>query len=259
MHTANVKVIGVLLIDDHMVVRAGLRMFLESQPGMTVVGEAATPDDALALASRAHPDIILLDLDLGTADGLDLLPLLHSAVPEAHVVVLTGIRNPEIHRRAIHLGAVGLVPKETAPTVLLQAITTVYAGGAWLDSNLVASVLGEMTRARTGQPTDPEAIKIATLTAREREVIDLIGQGLKNQAIADRLCISKATVRHHLTSIFAKLGIGDRLGLVIYAYRHGLACFIPHCCSTNLPQAVSSHLVVAPANAQALRRTRSGA
>ena len=236
MQIANGKIIGVLLIDDHVVVRAGLRMFLESQPGMTVVGEAATPDEALALAIRVHPDIILLDLDLGAADGLDLLPLLRNAVPKANVVVLTGIRNPEIHRRAIHLGAVGLVPKETAPAVLLQAITTVHAGGAWLDNILVASVLGEMTRARPSQPSDPEAIKIATLTAREREVIDLVGQGLQNQAIADHLCISEATVRHHLTSIFAKLGLGNRLGLVIYAYRHGLACFIPHHCSTVSPK-----------------------
>jgi two-component system, NarL family, nitrate/nitrite response regulator NarL len=258
MHTSNAKTIGVLLIDDHVVVRAGLRMFLENQPGITVVGEAANPDDALALAIREHPDIVLLDLDLGDANGLDLLPQLRTTVPEAHVVVLTGIRDPEIHRRAVHLGAMGLVPKETAPDVLLRAITTVHAGGAWLDSILVASILGEMTRTGTGSSADPEALKIATLTAREREVVDLVGQGLKNQAIADRLCISEATVRHHLTSIFAKLGVIDRLKLTIYAYQHGLACVTPYRRPITFPPPGCSHLTVAPPHPHTLRKARPG-
>ncbi|MGH8068024.1 MAG: response regulator [Candidatus Entotheonellia bacterium] len=224
------KTIRVLIIDDHVVIRAALRMFLDSQPGVMVVGESSGPQDALAAAMREEPDIILLDLDLGEANGLDLLPQLLTVVPGAHVVVLTGVRDVEMHRRAVRLGAVGLVLKERAAEVLLEAIAKVYAGEVWLDSLLVASVLSEMTRPRTSQPIDPEEIKIKALTAREREIIKLIGQGLKNQAIADRLCISEATVRHHLTSIYGKLGVGDRLELAIYAYRHGLACFLPHRC-----------------------------
>jgi DNA-binding NarL/FixJ family response regulator len=258
MGTTNLEVIRVLLIDDHTLVRACLCMLIESQPGLMVVGEAAAPPDALAAAVREHPDIILLDLDLGDANGLDLIPSLRSAVPEAHVMVLTGVRDPEIHRYAVRLGAVGLVPKENATDVLFQAIAKVHGGGIWLDSILVASVLGEMTRLRGGPITDPEAMKISSLTAREREVIDLIGQGLKNQVIADRLCISEATVRHHLTSIFAKLGVVGRLELVIYAYRHGLACFLPHRCPTQSTHVVSYHPDTSPAETMALHQTSNG-
>ena len=225
------KPIRVLIIDDHVVIRAALRMFLDSQPGIIVVGEGSGPQDAIAVASREQPEIILLDLDLGEANGLDLLPELHAAAPDAHVVVLTGVRDVQMHRRAVHLGAVGLVLKERAPEVLLEAIARVAAGEVWLENLLVASVLSEMTRRPPpSQPLDPEKIKIKALTVREREIITLIGQGCRNQTIADRLCISEATVRHHLTSIYHKLAVGDRLELAIYAYRHGLASFpTPQC------------------------------
>jgi two-component system nitrate/nitrite response regulator NarL len=221
------KSIGVLIIDDHAVVRTALRMFLESQPGLTVVGEAAHPTEALESALHAHPDIILLDIDLGDVNGLDLLPQLRRAAPEAHVLVLTGIRDVEMHRRAVRLGAVGIVRKERAAEVLLEAIAKVYAGEVWLDRALIASVLNEMTQSGKAKPADPEALKIAALTAREREVIALVGQGHRNRHVADRLCISEATVRHHLTSIYAKLNVGDRLELTIYAYRHGLVSLPP--------------------------------
>jgi two-component system, NarL family, nitrate/nitrite response regulator NarL len=221
------KSIRVLIIDDHAVIRAGLRMFLDSQPGVTVVGEGSGPEDALAIVIRAHPDIILLDLDLGRFSGLDLLPQLRTVAPDAHVVVLTGVRDVDMHLRAVRLGAMGLVRKERAAEVLLEAIAKVHAGEVWADGLLLASVLSELTRPRINQPADPEALKIRALTAREREVIGMIGQGLKNQTIADRLCISEATVRHHLTSIYTKLSVGDRLELAIYAYRQGLVSFLP--------------------------------
>jgi two-component system, NarL family, nitrate/nitrite response regulator NarL len=111
--------------------------------------------------------------------------------------------------------------------VLLQAIVKVHAGEAWLERTLVADVLGEITRGGLIQPTGPEAVKISTLTLREREVINLVGQGLKSRQIAAHLCIAEATLRRHLTSIFAKLKVVDRLELVIYAYRHGLSSCPP--------------------------------
>jgi len=213
----------VLIIDDHAVVRAGLRMLLESQPGITVVGEAATRTEALTLTGVTQPDIILLDLDLGGENGLDCLTELLAAAPQAHVLILTGVRDTELHRRAVRLGAMGLVLKDKAAEVLLQAIARVRAGEVWLERAMIASVLGELTRSRHDQPVTPEAAKIAALTRRERQVITLVGQGLRNKQIAERLFISEATVRHHLTAIFTKLDVADRLELVIYAYQHGLA------------------------------------
>ena len=184
------------------------------------VGEASNAAEALATISSERPDIILLDLD--EVNDLDLLPELHGITPEARVIVLTGTRDSETHRRAVRLGAMGLVRKEQASAVLLQAIAKVHAGEVWLERTLVADVLGEMTRGEPVQPVDPEAVKVAALTPREREVITLVGQGRKNRQIAAHLWIAEATVRHHLTSIFAKINVLDRLELVIYAYQHGL-------------------------------------
>jgi DNA-binding NarL/FixJ family response regulator len=223
MATPATKTIRVILIDDHAVVRAGLRMIIQNRAGMTVVGEAGNRDEALALAASEHPDIFLLDLDLGGDNGIALIPDLLAAASEARIIILTGLRDPETHRKAVLLGAVGIVRKEKAAEVLISAIERVYAGEAWLDPVLMADVLSEISRSSKGRKPDPEADKIATLTNREREVIALIGEGSKSKEIAGRLFISETTVRHHLTSIFDKLGVADRIELLIYAYRHGLA------------------------------------
>ena len=216
-----IDAIHVLLIEDHAVVRAGLRLLIESRPGMVVVGEAANHNDALAIAAREQPDIILLDLDLGAEKGLDILPGLLAAAGQARVLILTGVRNVEDHRQAIRQGAMGLVLKEQAPETLLKAIEKVHAGEVWLDRAILASVLSEMVLGGA-RPANAEATRISALTEREREVIALIGEGLKNKQIGDRLSISETTVRHHLTSIFAKLGVESRLEMLIFAHRHGL-------------------------------------
>jgi two-component system nitrate/nitrite response regulator NarL len=222
MSNASTNPIRVLLIDDHVVMRRGLRMLIENQPGLSVVGEATDRDAAILSAAREQPDIILLDLDLGDQSGLDILPELRAVAKAARVIVLTGIRDPAEHRQAVRLGATGMVLKEQAVDTLVKAIERVHAGETWLDPALVAHVLADRSRAR-GQDANPEAAGIAALTEREREVIVLIGEGLKNRQIGKRLSISETTVVHHLTSIFAKLGVANRLELVTYAYRHGLA------------------------------------
>jgi DNA-binding NarL/FixJ family response regulator len=198
-------------------------MLLESQPEITVVGEAATCAEALALANCTQPDIVLLDLDLGGENAIESMPALLSTAPETRILVLTGVRDPEIHRQAIRHGAVGLVLKEKAVETLLEAITRVRAGEVWLEPTMIARVLGDLTRPQPSPQISPESAKIARLTEREREVIALVGEGLRNKYIAERLYISEATVRHHLTAIFAKLGVSDRFELAIYAYQHGLA------------------------------------
>ncbi|HTG15118.1 MAG TPA: response regulator transcription factor [Blastocatellia bacterium] len=221
MPAGNSKAIRVLLVDDHSVVRTGLRLIIQGSAGMTMVGEAADRDEALALTAREKPDIILLDLDLGEDSGLAIISELLAAASEARVIILTGLRDPEVHRKAVLLGAMGLVSKEKAAEVLIKAIERVHAGEAWLDPSIMAGVLNVVSgKSKKG---NRETEKIATLTNREREVVALIGQGIKSREVAERLFISETTVRHHLTSIFDKLEVSDRVELLIYAMRHGLA------------------------------------
>jgi DNA-binding NarL/FixJ family response regulator len=217
------EAIRILIVDDHVIVRAGLRMLLENHEGMVVVGEAGSRLEALAITTDQQPDIILLDLDIGGENGLDFLRELLDAARGARVLVLTGVRDPESHRRAVHLGAMGLVFKDKAAEVLIKAIQKVHAGEVWLDRSLTASVLSEMLQADQTKKVDPEAEKIGSLTSREREIVGLVCEGLKNKQIGDRLFISEATVRNHLTSILAKLGLSDRFELALYSYRQHLA------------------------------------
>jgi DNA-binding NarL/FixJ family response regulator len=216
--------IRILIVDDHSVVRAGLRMLIDQNPGMRVIGLAGNRSEALALAASGQPDLILLDILLGDEDGLSILPELREIAKEARVLVLTGLRGYESQRRAMLAGAMGVVLKEHAAEVLIKAINKVHQGEVWLDRSLMGSVLDEMT-----QPPeiDSEAAKIASLTDREREVIALIAEGLRNKQIGERLFISETTVSHHLSSVFSKLEVSDRLELVIYAFAHKLAAVPP--------------------------------
>ena len=223
MSTAGTLPIRVLIVDDHAIVRQGLRLFFASYPGIVIVGEAATCTEALTAAAQTQPDIIVLDLAFGDANAVDFIPELLAAAAGVRIVVFTGVDDPALQRHAVSLGAIGVVSKDKAPEILLQAITKVHAGQAWLERTMIADVLGEMTCTRRAKQLDPEVAKIVTLTPRERTIIALIGEGLKNRQIAARLCLSEITVRHHLTAIFDKLGVIDRLELAVYAYRHGLA------------------------------------
>lgn len=210
----------ILIVDDHLLVRTGLRMLIDNEPQMEVVGNAATRVEALRVAKTSNPNVILLDVDLGDEDGLDFLPELQQAVPESRVLVLTGLRDVEAHRRAARLGAAGLVLKEHAADVLFRALKKVHAGELWFDRSMLASLVREST----DEPKlDAAAVKIASLTPREREIVNLVAEGLKNRDIAGRLFISESTVTHHLTSIYSKLGLSDRLELVIFAFANKLA------------------------------------
>jgi DNA-binding NarL/FixJ family response regulator len=219
---ANGEVIKVLLIDDHAIVRAGLSLIIEKDAGLQIVGEAGSQAEALAAIQKVIPDVILLDIDLGAENGLDSMPALQAAAANARIIVLTGMRDTEMHSRAVNLGALGVINKENAQDVILQAIRRVYAGEAWLDPKLTATLLSQFTGANR-KKEDPEAAKIASLSKRELEVVKLIGEGLKSKEIAERLFISEITVRHHLTSIFAKLEVSDRVELLLYSYKNGLA------------------------------------
>jgi DNA-binding NarL/FixJ family response regulator len=188
-----------------------------------VVAEAGTAADAIAAAARERPDVILLEPDLGPEDGLECIRHLRNAAPASRLLVVTGIRDSHVHRQAIRLGAAGVLVKDRGPELLIRAIERVHAGESWLERTTTASLLAELADSLSPGEFSPLAMTISQLTDRERDVIALIAEGLRNRQIAERLNVSEATVRHHLTSIFAKLHVTDRVTLTIFAIRHGLA------------------------------------
>lgn len=213
--------IRIMIVDDHAVMRAGLRMLIEEDKSLTVVAMTGSRQETLQVAEKERPDIIVLDILLGEDDGLSFLPELCDSNPNSRVLVLTGVQNPESHRTAIRRGAMGIVLKQQAAEQLLKAIHKVHRGEVWIDRLMVGPVLHEMRHERRAE-ADPEEAKIATLTTREREVIALVAEGLRNKQIGERLFISETTVTHHLSSIYSKLAVADRLELVIYAFANKL-------------------------------------
>jgi len=207
--------ISLFVIDDHPVLREGIRMLAESAGDVRVVGASATASGALDALARVGPDVILLDLDLGEEDGLAWLPRIAGAAPAARVLILTALRDRARDEEALRAGARGLVLKDTAPEVLLQAIRSLAAGALWFDPRVLAA-----PRAAPAQPQPPG---LAQLTPREREIVGLVAEGLRNEEVGRRLGITEKTVRNHLTAVFQKLGVSGRLELVVYAYDRGLA------------------------------------
>ncbi|RYG67297.1 response regulator transcription factor [bacterium] len=206
--------IRVLIVEDHLIMSTALRLLLNSQENLCVVGEASNRDKARELAATTSPDIVLLDLFLTDGDSLPLVSDIRVAAPRARVVILTGSPDVSLHRRALKLGATGLVLKEQPADVLLTAIDRVHQGEVWIDRSLLAQLMAPEPVAAPC-PAD-------SLTPREREIIGAIGIGLKNKQIADRFFISERTVHNHLASIFRKLEVSDRLELALYAGNHGL-------------------------------------
>ena len=215
--------IRICLIEDHAIVRAGLRMLVEEEDCIQVVCETTTATEALGVAQKEHPDIILLDIGLRTENGLDFLPDLLREFAPAKVIVLTALEDTEAHLLAMEAGASGVVMKDQAPDVLVKAIRAVHSGETWIGHSISAAAIAKLSRARNyKEPADPEAVKIALLTPREREIVGVVAQGFNGIKIAAELRISEATVRHHITSILAKLELSNKLELAVYAIQHGL-------------------------------------
>ncbi len=215
--------IRVLIVDHQKIVRAGLRLLVESWPGLKVIGEAGTPIEAHVIAARENPQIILVDLDLGRAgSAIDCIPDLLMASEGGRIIVLTAVHDSEAHHRAILVGAMGLVLKEQAPEELRRAILKVHSGEIWLNRKLATGIIAKMSQPSLWEKKNPGSPVISLLTARERQVFDLVSAGLKNKDIASRLFISETTVRHHLTTIFSKLEVTSRFELIIFAYRQKL-------------------------------------
>ena len=216
--------IRILLIDDHQSFVWGMVKLIESDSAnMTVIGTAADIPEALVIAEREQPDIILLDIDLNGVNSLDSLPLLRE-VTSAVVLILTGVRDPETHDRAVLSGARGVVQKEASAEMILKAIRKVYEGEIWLDRAATGRVFSKLLD-QSNNPVSPEASRIASLTLREREIIDvIIKQGRStNKQIAGHLNMSEHTLRNHLSSIYGKLEVENRLELAMYAVKHHIS------------------------------------
>jgi len=222
MVNVSTPAIRVFLIDDHEIFLTGLRSLIQNEPGLIVAGQAVNRAEAIDVA-RYEPDVILLDIGLGNENSLDFLPDLIQAAKGARVLVLTGITDPELHLRAVRLGAMGVLLKTESASRLFIAIRKVHSGEVWLTRSMMATMIAQANIV----DRDPEAAKMATLTSRERDVIALVAQGRKNKQIGEALFISEKTVGHYMTSIFDKLGVTDRLELLIYAYQHKLAEIVP--------------------------------
>ncbi len=205
----------VLIVDDHAVVRKGVRSLLEDAEGFTVVGEAATGRDALAEVRRLRPDFVLLDITLPDANGLDLIPQITTAAPATKVVVLTMHEGEDYFFRALQAGAVGYVIKAGDAEHILAALRAVLDGGVYLYPSLAKTLVGEHLR-------DRESSVTADLSPREKDVLRLIAEGMSNKEIAASLSISVTTAQTHRNRIMQKLGLHTSVELVRYAIRRGI-------------------------------------
>jgi DNA-binding NarL/FixJ family response regulator len=211
----------VLIADDQALVRVGLRKILESESEMTVVGEAADGDDAVAAASRSRPDVVLMDIRMPVLDGIEATRRIVAGQPATRVLILTTFGLDGYVFDALRAGASGFMLKDAPPEEILAAVRIVASGDALLAPAVTRAVVEEFTRQRPAPPpVTPRAVE--ELTPRELEVLHLLARGLSNPEICERLFISEATAKTHVARILQKLDLRDRVQAVIYAYESGL-------------------------------------
>jgi DNA-binding NarL/FixJ family response regulator len=217
------RTINVMLVDDHKCILWGLEKLIENQhPRMHVVAKAHNRAEAIAGARDILPDVILLDLDLNGESSLDFLPELRKN-DDVHVLVLTGNRDSSMRERAVLLGASGVVLKDVAAETLIKAVECVHEGELWLDRVTTGKVFNAFANGNSAQ--NPNTRKISSLTPKEREIVSVVvgERGAKSETIAEKLHMSEHTLRNHLTSVYAKLSVRNRVELVMYAMEHNLA------------------------------------
>lgn len=209
--------IRILIADDHAVVREGLHSLINTEPGMTVVGEAGDGQQALDRAQTLQPDVILLDMVMPRKGGLEVIDELREKAPDVRILVLTSFADDDMLFPAIKAGALGYLLKNASPQRLLAAIRDVHRGEPSLSSDVAKKLMMEMQRPSSLPPTEEP------LTARELEVLRLVAQGRANQEIAEALVIGEGTVRTHVSNILSKLHLANRTQAALYALREGLA------------------------------------
>ncbi len=206
--------VRILLVDDQELVRSGFRMILEVHPDLSVVGEAANGQEAIALSRRLRPDVTLLDIQMPGMTGLEALPQL---LP-GRVVVLTTFESDEYVYQALRGGASGFLLKNAPPDELVQGVRAVARGGALLAPSITRRLIGDFANAH---PDASLAKQLDALTDREREVLMLIARGLSNAEIATELFLGEETIKSHVSSLLRKLGLRDRVQAVVFAYEAG--------------------------------------
>ncbi len=210
--------IGVVIVDDQALFRAGIAMLLQSQPDLDLLGEAGDGAEAIEVVDRVRPDVVLMDLRMPVMDGIEATSALLRRADPPRVVVLTTFDLDEAAARALRAGASGFLLKDAEPEFLLAAIRTVHGGSAVIAPGAVTALLQHLGDAAPVAP--PEAF--GALAEREREIFLLAARGLSNAEIARREFVSEATVKTHVSRILAKLQLRDRVQLVVYAYDHRL-------------------------------------
>jgi len=209
--------IRILIVDDHAVVREGLRALIDSEPGMTLVGEAADGVQAVQQAGSLQPDVVLMDLVMPRKDGIAAIGEIQAENPDMRILVLTSFAEDDKVFPAIKAGALGYLLKDSSAEELLRAIRDVYRGEPSMHPTIAHKLMRELQRPSDLPPTEEP------LTGREVQVLKLVARGLSNQEIADRLVVSERTVRTHVSNILDKLHLANRTQAALYALREGLA------------------------------------
>jgi DNA-binding NarL/FixJ family response regulator len=216
MPEASVQMIRVLIVDDHAIVRQGLRTYLELQEDIEVVGEAANGQEGVSLAARFKPDVVLMDLVMPELDGVSATSKIVELDLGIKVMALTSFAEQDRAIPAIQAGASGYLLKDISPAELVDSIRAVSRGEARLHPSVTKKLMERVSKPETSSP-------VAALTERETEVIRLVAEGCSNRVIAERLFISEKTVKTHVSNLLSKLNLEDRTQLAIYAIKNGLA------------------------------------
>lgn len=217
--------VRIVLADDHSIFRGALRRRLAEEPDFEVTAEASSPDETVAVCEASSPDILLLEIAMAGGQGMEVLERLRPLRLATQILMLTvAITRAELVR-ALQLGARGVVLKETPPTLLFKSIRRVRAGEFWVGRDMVADLVHALAVAEKATPPKPilHAPRAFALTARELEIVSAVASGYTNKQMAEKLSIAEDTIKHHLTSIFDKTGVSNRLELALFAIHHRLA------------------------------------